>query len=275
MSIALLVAAAACAYVASKSSGEELDGAYRDSARTVLGGATSRFEGSLSPADLDEPSALADKVRELVMVHPEVTSAAIYAPGEAAPVATFGPGTGSRAEAHLAVDAMSSGEQGAGELREGERRYELLATPLEQDGRRRAALVTGQDLQAADEALAERNERVLLVLGVLLARSRCSPRCSSSSGSSAPSAACGWRPRPWARGDLRTRLGWRRRDELGRLARRLRRDGHGPRGEPPPASRSSPTATRSRGSPTTGTSRRRSATSSRRRAATAGRSPSS
>ena len=75
----------------------------------MLGGATSEFEGSLSPADLDEPSMLADEVRKLVLVHPEVTAAAIYAPGEAGPVATYGPGTGGRAEARLAVDAMSSG----------------------------------------------------------------------------------------------------------------------------------------------------------------------
>ena len=218
MSIALLVAAAACAYVASKSSGEELDGAYRDSARTVLGGATSQFEGSLSPADLDEPSALADEVRKLVAVHPEVSSAAIYAPGEAAPVASYGPGTGSRAEAHLAVDAMSSGEESGGELRADERRYELLATPLEQDGRRRAALVTGYDLQAADAALAERNERVLLVLGVLLVTFAVFAALLLQLGIFRPLGRLRVATQAVGSGDLRTRLGWRRRDELGKLA---------------------------------------------------------
>jgi len=218
VSIALLVAAAACAYVASKSSGDELDGAYRDSARSALGGAASRFEGTLRPADLDEPSALRGRVRELVMTHPEVTSAAIYAPGAAAPVATFGAGTGSRAEARLAVDAMSTGEQGAGELREGDRRFELLATPIAVNGRPRAALVTGQDLQAADEALAERNRRVLVVLGVLLALFALFAGLLLQLGIFRPLTRLRLATQAVGSGDLRTRLGWRRRDELGRLA---------------------------------------------------------
>jgi hypothetical protein len=44
VTVAVVVAGAACAYVASKNSNDELHGAYRDSARHVLKGVTASFE---------------------------------------------------------------------------------------------------------------------------------------------------------------------------------------------------------------------------------------
>jgi hypothetical protein len=50
VTVALVLAAAACAHVTSQNSNDELQGAYRDSAREVLLGATASFDqGKIVP----------------------------------------------------------------------------------------------------------------------------------------------------------------------------------------------------------------------------------
>ncbi len=219
VSIALVLAAAACAYVANRSSSDELAGAYRDSAQTLLAAATASFERRLDDTDLERPASLSGDLRELVSLHPELSAAAIYVPGESEAAASAGAATGSRVEARLAVDAMSSGEQQDGEAEERDRHDELLVTPLATDGRVRAALVAGYDLRPAAEALEDRNGRVFVVLALLLAGFCVFAAVLLQRGIFRPLNRLRLATRAVGAGDLGTRLGWRRRDELGELAR--------------------------------------------------------
>jgi diguanylate cyclase (GGDEF)-like protein len=90
-----LLVATACVYVAAKTSGDELDGAYRDSARTALEDAAAGFETGGSDA-----AAL----RALMRAHPELQSAAIRRPGRRA-VSLGRPGEG----AERIVTALDGG----------------------------------------------------------------------------------------------------------------------------------------------------------------------
>jgi hypothetical protein len=90
VTIALAVAAALCAYLASKSSSDELHGAYRDSAQTLLEDSTNKFENGVSPADLRRPEAIQRDLERLSAVHPELASVAVYRPGSSTPVASVG-----------------------------------------------------------------------------------------------------------------------------------------------------------------------------------------
>jgi diguanylate cyclase (GGDEF)-like protein len=74
VTLVVLVVAGACVYAANKTTGDELKGAYRDSAEAALRSAAAGFRaGPANPAGL----------RELLRHNPELESAAIHRPGRA------------------------------------------------------------------------------------------------------------------------------------------------------------------------------------------------
>ena len=179
----MLIVAVICVYVASRTSGDELRGAYRDSAQAALQAATKSFQREPREPPLDA-------LRRLMATHPELASASIYRAGRDSPVASIG-------------NADARGNEA-----------ERLVTPLERDGE----LALTYDMRPAQRLLEERNERVLIVLGILavvalgfviliLARGIFRPLDKLRAAAKAVGA-----------GDLGTRLDWDRRDELGQLA---------------------------------------------------------
>ena len=172
----MFVAAVVSVYIVSRATGDELQGAYRESARTALRAAAAGFaSGSSDAAGL----------RALMRTHPDLQSASIHRPGR--PSRSIG-------------------------RRDGD--PELLVTRLS-DG---SELALTYDMRPVRQSLAERNRRVLIALGLLtmsvllvltliLARGLFGPLDRLRAAAKAVGA-----------GDLSTRLGWRRGDELGQLA---------------------------------------------------------
>jgi diguanylate cyclase (GGDEF)-like protein len=219
VSVALTVAAAACAYAASKSSSDELHGAYRDSAQAQLRAATMSFESALEPGDAARLERLREEMRRLMATHSELESIALYEPGEGRPADTIGSGAGGRRELDLAVDAMTTGEQAGAETREAGRHAEALVTPIEAGGKVVAALALTYDLRPAHRLLGERNERVAIVLGLLLACFTVFTALVLGRGIFRPLDRLRLATQAVGAGNLGTRLAWRRQDELGQLAR--------------------------------------------------------
>ena len=218
VSLAVALAAAACALTYAKTSSDELHGAYRDSAEVMLQGATAGFMGEHNAGAFGSAARLRAELRTLAAVHPELMSASIYRPGGGATVMSAGRGAGGEQELRLAVEAISSGEQVGAELNGGGRHAEALVTPLRRGGQVEGALAVSYDLRPAHELLAERNERLLIVLIGLLA---CFVLFSSvllQRGIFRPLGRLRLATRAVGAGALHTRLGWRRRDELGQLA---------------------------------------------------------
>jgi diguanylate cyclase (GGDEF)-like protein len=218
VTVAVVVAAAACAYVASKNSNDELHGAYRDSARHVLQNATASFERDYEYDTGEGVTALQRELNRLIADHPELQSANLYRPGRETPAQAGGPadfGT----ELRLATEAMSSGEQTSAEASGAGVHAEALVTPLEVDGRVVGALALGYDLRPAHALLDERNERMVIVLGLLLTGFALFAAVLLRRLIFRPVDQLRVATRAVGAGDLGTRLGWRRRDELGELAR--------------------------------------------------------
>jgi diguanylate cyclase (GGDEF)-like protein len=219
VTLALVLAAAACAYVTSQNSNDELHGAYRDSAREVLQGATASFERGYEWDTGEGPRVLRDELRKLATDHSELETATLYRPGRGSPAATVGGPAGTRTELRLASEAMSSGEQIGTESREGGIHAEALVTPLEVGGRVVGALAVSHDLRPAHELLHERNERLLTVGGLLLAAFALFAALLLRHGIFRPLDRLRLATQAVGSGDLGTRLRWRRQDELGTLAR--------------------------------------------------------
>ncbi len=216
VSIALLVAAAACAYVAAKSSADELAAAYRESGRALLATVERSYADDFDARQLARPEALEHDLRELMRLHPQVVAATVYrgAAGGPSAVAARGPRmlTG---DATLAVRAIERRGAVGGETRRGGHHAELRAGAL---ARGRGALVLAYDLQPADAAVARRNRRIAIVLAVLLLGFTAFTAFVLGRGIFTPLGRLRAATRRIASGDLESRLGWARRDELGRLA---------------------------------------------------------
>ena len=220
VSVALLLAAALCAYVASKSSGDELAGAYRETGQQVLATVNQSF--SSGEGQLDERStALERRVESLSRLHPELTWAGVFHADGTGPrlVASSGRGAGARSaerDANRAIrerERVESEEEGQG------RHLVTLAAPLETRGDGRAALALAFDLRASDTALSERNRTILLVLSGLLLGFTAFTAFVLDRGIFRPLNRLRAATNRMGSGDLATRLGWRRRDEIGVLAR--------------------------------------------------------
>jgi diguanylate cyclase (GGDEF)-like protein len=219
VTIALALAAAACAYIASKSSSDELRGAYRDSAQALLKASTTTFEENLSAGAIRRPEALQRELERLTAAHPELASVAVYRPGGSTPVASVRKSAGGSTELGLVTDALSSGEQVFAETRDHGRHDELLVTPLGSGGQVDAALVAAYDLKPVEAKLADRNRSVAIVLGILLASFSIFTALVLGRRIFHPLDKLRVATRAVGAGDLATRLGWHRRDELGELSR--------------------------------------------------------
>jgi diguanylate cyclase (GGDEF)-like protein len=219
VSVALLVAAAAFAYAASKNTGDELEGAYRDSAEAMLQAATLSFERDLQPDDDAPPGEMHHSLQQLMKGHPELQSGAVYRPDAVTPMAVVGEPPASSAELGLVTRAIGSAQQASGEAREAGYPAALMVTPLEDDGHLVGALALSYDLRPAHEMLGERNDRVLLVLGILLVCFTLFTMVLLRRGIFRPLDRLRLATQAIGAGDLGTRLRWRRRDELGQVAR--------------------------------------------------------
>jgi len=186
VSVLMLAVAAICVVIAHSRSKDELRGAYRDSAETMLQAAAKSFKSTDRAATPTPQAALQRLARE----HPQLQSASIHQRGTEPPVASVGE----------TIDSQDS---------------ERLVTPLGRAGR---TLVLTYDMRPADRLLDERNQRLaiewaILALGALslvslvLWRAIFRPLDRLRAAAKAVGA-----------GDLSTRLDWRRRDELGQLA---------------------------------------------------------
>lgn len=215
----MTLAAAACAFAASKSSSDELHGAYRDSARDILRVASAAIERGYDPATVDSPTEVRNELNALVAGNPELDSVSFYGRGGDSTMVSAGRPVGGRTERELALDAMNSGEERSGELRDDGRHSEALVTPLADDGRVVGALAVTYDLGPADELLGDRNHRVALVLGILLFSFTIFTAVVLSRGIFRPLDRLRLATQAVGAGNLATRLGWRRQDELGQLSR--------------------------------------------------------
>jgi diguanylate cyclase (GGDEF)-like protein len=175
--VLMFVAAVVSAYVVSRATGDELQGAYRESARTALRAAAAGFAGGSSDAA---------GLRALMRTHPELQSASIHRPGR--PTTSIG-------------------------RRDGD--PELLVTRLD-DG---SELALTYDMRPARQSLAERNRRVLIALGLLTMSVLLVLTLILDRGLFGPLDRLRAAAKAVGAGDLSTRLGWRRGDELGQLAR--------------------------------------------------------
>jgi diguanylate cyclase (GGDEF)-like protein len=219
VTVAVVVAAAACAYIASKNTNDQVHGAYRDSARQALQRVTSTFERDYEYGTGQGRGALQTELRRLMVDHPELLSASLYRPGQDTPVAGQGGPFDVATELRLASEAISSGEQGSAEASGGGVHAESLVTPLESDGQVVGALAVGYDLKPAHDLLGERSERMVIVLGLLLTGFALFAALLLRRFIFRPVDRLRVATRAVGAGDLGTRLGWRRRDELGELAR--------------------------------------------------------
>lgn len=215
VSVALLVAAALCAYLAGKSSSDELHGAYRDSARKQLVAAGGSFAGSVG--DPGRSRGLLRDLRAFKRLHPEVASVALYAPGESTPSASLGPAGGS-GELRLVERSVRTGRRASAESLDEGRHAEALVTPLRQAGKRSGSLALSYDLRPAHAALDARNRSVLIVLCALLLSFTVFTTIVLRRGIFRPLDRLRLATQAVGRGELSTRLDWRRRDELGQLA---------------------------------------------------------
>ena len=215
----MTLAAAACAFVASKSSSDELHGAYRDSARDILRVASATIERGYDPATVDSPTEVRNKLNALVAGNPELDSVSFYGVGGDSTMVSAGQPVAGRTERELALAAMNSGEERSGELRDAGRHSEALVTPLADDGRVVGALAVTYDLRPADELLGDRNQRIALVLGILLFLFTIFTAVVLSRGIFRPLDRLRLATQAVGAGNLATRLGWRRQDELGQLSR--------------------------------------------------------
>ena len=88
VSLALLVAAAMCAYVAGYFSGQELASTYRANAEGVLGGAARSFKSHVKPADLDSPSEMRRRLGRIQKLDPNLSAVLVF--GDRRPDAAVG-----------------------------------------------------------------------------------------------------------------------------------------------------------------------------------------
>jgi diguanylate cyclase (GGDEF)-like protein len=194
--VAMLGIAIVCVYIGTSETSSEVRGAYRDSALKSLQAATKGLDGQTP--------------RELVRSHPDLQSAAIYRGNRGAASSSAGEPAALADEHRLAVQAIRTGKPVGARQPDAE----VLASPLP-GGR---ALVVAYDMRPAEHQLDARSNRIelialtlagfaLLLVVFVVARAVFRPLDRLRAAA-----------RAFGEGDLSTRLGWSRRDELGQLA---------------------------------------------------------
>ncbi len=219
VSLALVVAAGLCAYVANRSSGDELAGAYQETGDAVLATVSQSFADGLAPGDLDRPATLRARAQEVSRLHPELRWVAVYRQedGRTRRVAMSGPNT-LASQGQAVARALRTRQPVKGEVDAEGRHLATLAAPLPGGPGELIALELAYDLQPSDAALGDRNRTNLLVLIALLSSFAVFTAVVLDRGIFRPLDRLRHATNRMGGGDLATRLGWRRRDEIGELA---------------------------------------------------------
>ena len=220
VSIALLVGAALCAYAAGRFSGQELAGSYRDSADSLLAGASKSFASGFDPSDLGSRSQLTARLEDLRRLDPNLDGAIVLRAGARGPraVARAGPQPPSPIDVEAARRVLATGAPVRSEQRSDGTHLAVRTEALVQRGKPVAALWLGYDLRPADTAIGQRDRRIFgVLLGLLLAFTAFTSWVLGR-GIFRPVDRLRLATRQIAEGRLETRLRWERRDELGTLA---------------------------------------------------------
>jgi HAMP domain-containing protein len=219
VTVALLLAATACAYLASKASSDELTGAYRDAGQEVLSLTGGGFKTDFKPRQLGDVELLRRRAAALEELHPDIGSAAVSWPkrGDLAHLTgTGGPPRDPRL-ATFVRSAVARNEPARRSVQTGDGHFAERAIPLDGRTKPAAALVLGYDLHRYDQALTVRNRRVILVLGALLFSFAAFTAFTLGRGIFRPLDRLRAATHEIRTGNLGSRLGWKRRDELGTL----------------------------------------------------------
>jgi len=220
VSIALLVAAALCAFAAGRFSGQELAGSYREGADRVLAGASKSFANEFDPSDLGSRPRLTAQLEELRRLDSNLDGAIVLQAGSRGPraIARAGPEPPSPADVEAARRVLSTGTPARGEQRSEETHLAVRTESLVQGGKPVAALWLGYDLGPSDAAIGRRDRRIFGVLLALLLTFTAFTSWVLGRGIFRPLDRLRLATRRIAEGRLETRLEWERRDELGTLA---------------------------------------------------------
>ena len=219
VSVALLVAAALCALVAGKSSGGGLADSYRETGDEVMRTVAAGFSKTFRPADLGSPSVLRRQVRTLAGLHDGLRWVGVYSrsSGGARLAAASRPDR-PLSRRTPADRAIRGGRAVREEVETGGAHLTTLTIPLRDGGRVVGALELGYDLAPSDAALSDRNRRTLIVLAALLTAFIVFTTILLDRSIFRPLTLLRLATQRVGSGDLATRLGWKRRDEIGVLA---------------------------------------------------------
>jgi diguanylate cyclase (GGDEF)-like protein len=189
--LAMLVIAVVCVYLGTQKAHDQVAGAYRDSAQSALQSATQAFSGS---------------PRALLRSHPELQSALVYRGGR-----TVTAGSPLSGEHQAALEAIRLGEP----VRAHEHGAEVLATPLASGG----SLALSYDIRPFEARLGEREDTIVVNGAIVAVGALLGLILLLVPGVFRPLDRIRAAAKAVGEGDLGTRLNWRRRDELGQLAR--------------------------------------------------------
>ncbi len=221
VSIALLVGAALCAYVASKSSDNELAGVYREGGRELLVTAGESFRQDLRISPPVRRQALEAQAQRIRQLHPSIVAVTVWGPRDEEMVQLAASGTPGRR-------ALLTGERPGpaaprapveDEVRRAGRHLAVLVLPLPANRAGATALELGYDLEPYDAALASRTRRLALILTALLLGFTAFTTLVLSRGIFMPLYKLRLATHRIRKGELSSRLNWARGDEMGVLAR--------------------------------------------------------
>ena len=221
VSVALLIAAALCAFAAGHFSGRELSGSYREGADRLLAAGAKSFASRFSAAELRSPSQLKVELASLRRQDPNLNGALVLrrGPDGPVPVAGSGPRPPSRADLVDARRVLTAGAPVVAERRAGDTHAATRTQALGGDARPTAALWLSYDLGPSDQAVTARDLRIFGVLLVLLLAFTAFTAWLLGRSIFRPLDRLRFASRRIAEGRLETRLRWDRQDELGVLAK--------------------------------------------------------
>jgi diguanylate cyclase (GGDEF)-like protein len=201
--------------LAAQLSGAELEGAYRDGGRQQLTSTARAAAAGVRVAELRDPASLQRRLAALVSVRERLHGAAVLDPAGRV-IASVGDATGDRELSRRAAAAGQpvyvAGQGGGLDLAR-------VAVPLRGGASGVGTLELSADFAPFAAAVDRRTRNVLLGLGTLLLGFTLITALVLDRGIFAPLYRLRLATRCIAGGRLDTRLGWRRRDELGALAR--------------------------------------------------------
>jgi diguanylate cyclase (GGDEF)-like protein len=212
VSVAILVAAGACAVVAAQLSGAELEGAYRDGGRQqLISMAQAAGAGVL---DARDPDRVQRRLEALLAVDDQVRGAVVRDPvGSVLASAGAAPG-----DPALSRRAAAAGRPAHRASREGRVDIARVAVPLADSAGGAGTLELSADFAPFAAAVDRRTRDLLIGLGALLLGFTVVTALVLDRGIFVPLHRLRLATRRIACGQLDTRIGWTRRDELGALA---------------------------------------------------------